>query len=75
MLSPVIDFIDQGLSKNWVSPLFWCDESCCGYMGPSWYNLKVDPEIYGSFGSYKLLVSNVAHQMNEKSIILNLNSS
>ena len=32
-------------------------------------NKKVDPERYVSCGSYELLVSNVAHQMNLKLMI------
>ena len=46
-----------------------CDESekiDCGFLGPSWCNKKVKPETYVPCGSYKLLLSNVAHQMKEK---------
>ena len=32
---------------------------------------KVNPETYVSFGSYELLLSNVAHQMKEKLMIQN----
>ena len=38
----------------------------CGFLGPSRCNKKVNPETYVQFGSYELLLSNVAHQMKEK---------
>ena len=45
------------------------DKSDGGFLGPPLCIKKVDPEIYVSFGSYELLVRNVAHQMYEKLMI------
>ena len=41
------------------------DKSFGGFLGPTGFNKKVNSERYVSFGSYELLVSNIAHQMNE----------
>ena len=41
----------------------------CGFLGPSWCNKKVYPERQVPCGSYELLVSNVAHEMKENSMI------
>ena len=38
----------------------------CDFLGPFWCNIKVVPEKEVLSGSYKLLVSYVAHQMKEK---------
>ena len=43
----------------------------CGFLVPSWCSKKVNPETYVPCGSYELLLSNVAHQMNEKLTIQN----
>ena len=51
-----------------------CDERekvYCGFLGPSWCNKKVNPEIYVPCGSYQLLLSNVAYQMKEKITVQN----
>ena len=58
--------LHQDLSKHQevCSPLFSCDKSVCRFRGPPWCDLKVDPERYCSYGSYELLVRNVAHEMN-----------
>ena len=42
-----------------------------GFLGPSWCNKKIYPDISVSCGSYELLVSNIAQQMNEKLLIPN----
>ena len=43
----------------------------CGFLWHHWSNKKEDPDRYVSFGSYELLMSNVANQMNDKWIIKN----
>ena len=43
----------------------------CGFLGPSWYNKKVNLGTYVPCGSYELLLSNVAHQMKERLTIQN----
>ena len=43
----------------------------CGFLGPSWCSKKINPETYVPCGSNELLLSNVAHQMNEKLTIKN----
>ena len=60
--------LHQDLSNHQevCSPLFWCGKSGCGFWGPPWCDLKVDPEIYCACGSYYLLVSNVAYQMKQE---------
>ena len=45
------------------------DKSVCGFVGPPWWNKKIDHERYVLIGSYELLVSNGVHQMNEKFVI------
>ena len=42
------------------------EKNDCGFLGPSWCNIKKNPETYVPCGSYELLLSNVAHQMKEK---------
>ena len=39
-------------------------------MGPHWFNLKADPEKYGSCDLKELFVINVAHQLYEKKLII-----
>ena len=41
------------------------DKTNCGFMGHSWFNKNVDPERYNTWGSYKPLVNNIAHQIKE----------
>ena len=36
------------------------------FLEPPWCNKKVDPEKNDSYGSYELLINNVALQINEK---------
>ena len=51
-----------------------CDKSDkidCGFLGPSWCNKMVNPKTYVPYGSYELLLSNVAHQIKEKLMIQN----
>ena len=38
----------------------------CDFLRPFWCNIKIDPERYVPCGPYKLLVSDVAHQMKKK---------
>ena len=38
----------------------------CDFLQPFWCNIKVDPERYVPCGPYKLLVSDVAHEMKKK---------
>ena len=47
------------------------EKNYCDFLGPSWCNIKVDPETLIPFGSYKPLVSYVAHQMKEKIMFQN----
>ena len=47
------------------------DKVDCGCVGPSWRNKKVNPETYVPFGSYELLLINLAHQMKDKLKIQN----
>ena len=69
-----LNYLYQGLSKHQeagFTPVTKVKKNYCGFLGPSWFNKKVDPEIYVSFGPYELLVSNVAHQLNEKWMVQN----
>ena len=47
------------------------DKNYCDFFGPSGCNKKVNPETYVHCGSFKMLVSNVAHQMKVKLLTLN----
>ena len=47
------------------------EKNNCGFLGPSWCSKKVHPETFVPCGLYELLLSNVAHQMNEKLTIQN----
>ena len=51
------------------------DKNDYGILGPSRSNKKIDPERQVPYGSYDLLVSNVAHQMKEKIMFKNKCSS
>ena len=42
------------------------DNSVAGFLGPRWYNKKVDPGRYVSCGSYELVVSNIAPQIKKQ---------
>ena len=44
--------------KNVFLPFLWCDKFVCGSLGLPWRILKADPESYGSYGSYELIMSN-----------------
>ena len=47
------------------------EKNDCGFLGPAWCSKKVNHETYVPCGSHELLLSNVAHQMNEKLTIQN----
>ena len=59
----------QGLSKHQevcFTIVMKVEKNYCDFMGPSWCNIKVDPEKLVTFGSYKPLVSYVEHQIKVK---------
>ena len=49
-----------------VSPREESEQIYCDFLGPSWCNIKVDPEKKVLCGSYKPLVSYEGHEMKEK---------
>ena len=62
---------NQGLNKHQevcFTPVTKVKKKYCDFQGPSWCNIKVDPERYFPCGSYKPLVSYVAHQMKHNKI-------
>ena len=67
-------WVNQGLSKHQEvssTPVTKLTKLIVVILGPSWCIKKVNPETYVPFGSYELLLSNVAHQMKEKLTIQN----
>ena len=52
--------------KSAVHPFFGCNTGVYLSLGIPWCNLNVDPKRLGSCGSYELLVSTGAYQINDK---------
>ena len=50
---------------SWSQPCEESKEKKGWFLGPPRFNIKVYPESYVLFGSYRLLLRNAAHKMNE----------